>query len=124
MMISFKLGNDHHSKSKVKELMLKGLKFCSHFINLEKARKKLFKLTTKHNNEKTKRVISYGSGYLLKAVFDYDYCTNKVLHKFMDKKYYIPRNYDKFLRQLYNDYTLDPPQEMQNPIHPIEDIKF
>lgn len=124
MMISFKLGNDHHSKSKGKELVLKGLKFCSHFINVNKQKQKLNKLLIKHNNKKTKRVISYGSGYLLKAVFDSDYCTNRILHKFMDKEYYIPKNYDKFLRQLYNDYMQLPPKEKQAPIHPIEDIKF
>lgn len=124
IMISFKLGNDHHSESLLKEIIIKMIKFCSYFISLDKSRKVLFKLINKYNNKKTKRVISYGSRHMLKSVFDYDFCTNSIMHKFMNKECYIPKDYDNYLRKLYGDYELDLPKEMQNPIHPIEDIKF
>ena len=124
IMISFKLGNEHHSKSKAKELVLRLLKFASHFINLEKTKKKLYKLMTKHNIEDTKRVISYGSGYLLKAVFDKDYCNDRILHEFEGKKYYITKNYDRFLKQFYGDYMKLPPEEKRHPVHSLKKIKF
>ena len=124
MMISFKLGNDHHSKKRLREFTLKFLKFCSHFINVKKSQKKLYKALTKHKNDKTKRVISYGSQYFFKAVFDNSFTKDRVLHKFGPKEYYISKDYDKFLTQLYGDYMKLPPKEKQHPLHPIEKIKF
>ena len=38
---------------------------------------------------------------------------NRILHKFEDKMFYIPENYDALLRLRYGDYMMPPPKDKQ-----------
>ncbi|MCQ2814853.1 MAG: LicD family protein [Bacilli bacterium] len=46
-------------------------------------------------------------------IFDKNICDYRILHKFEEYEFYIPKSYDKVLTSLYNDYMKLPPIEQQ-----------
>lgn len=58
--------------------------------------------------------ISYGDE---SRVFEAKWFEERMVVPFENDKYYIPKGYDSFLRQLYGDYMVLPPKEMQESHH-------
>ena len=49
--------------------------------------------------------------YFNREILKKDYLEDRVLVDFEDAKFYAPRNYDGYLRQLYGDYMTPPPEK-------------
>ena len=124
ILIGNKNGNRSISKSWIKSIVLKLIHLCSHIIPEKKKKKQLIKHMTKYNDQDTERVICYGGRYLLKEIFLTKHLEKRVLHKFENQKFYIPKYYDEFLTNLYGDYMTPPPKEKRCPEHLISEIKF
>ena len=123
IMLFRKLGNTTYGNTKIKNFIIKVLFFASKFYSVETLKKRLFKNMTKYNYlEDNYKIISYGGSYLLKEIYDKEWFKEKVLHKFENKKFYIPKEYDKYLSQIYGDYMKLPPKEEQIPKHEVEKI--
>ena len=45
-----------------------------------------------------------------------------MLHKFEDKEFYIPKEYDKYLTGVYGNYMELPPEEKRISHHEVEKI--
>lgn len=43
--------------------------------------------------------------------------TERIMHKFEDREYWIPKKYDEFLRTVYGDYMQLPPEHRRVPLH-------
>lgn len=80
---------------------------------------KLEKLAKKYENEKTKEVgvLSFLGYSRTKSVFKRELLSNCIPHFFEKDEYPIPKEYDKYLQQLYGDYMTPPPAEERLPRH-------
>lgn len=63
-----------------------------------------------------------GAGKLIciqgnEGTYDEQDFKERILHRFEDAQFYIPKGYDKILRVVYGDYTQLPPVEMRKPHH-------
>ncbi len=124
MMYSNKLGNQSFSDSKIKNFILKLIKWASFFISTNKCKKKLYKNMTKFNNQKTNKIICYGGRYLLREILPNNYIENRILHKFEEYEFYITKNYDNYLSFVYGNYMELPPKEKRCSEHLIAELKF
>ena len=83
------------------------------------------KLARKTNEMVKKACTNYNSKVFVNTgpqeVFWTKYFDEKILHKFEDTEFYIPKEYDAVLKSRYGDYMKLPPLEMQVPHH-ISDI--
>ena len=88
------------------------LKFYSLFINKEKFVKKYIKFSKKYSNVKDSNYVGcLFSPYKLKECFEKKWFDNQIEYIFENKKYSGPKEYDKYLSQLYGDYMKLPPLE-------------
>ena len=49
--------------------------------------------------------------YFNREILKKEYLEERVLVDFEDAKFYAPRDYDGYLRQLYGDYMTPPPEK-------------
>lgn len=72
--------------------------------------KKLLSLVDKSAYEKSDYVACLiWPTYYNKEILKKEYLENRILVDFEDAKFYAPKNYDGYLRQLYGDYMTQPP---------------
>lgn len=111
-------------KANVIEKLKDNLKrFFINFIPLTILKKERFKLCTKYRYLENNFVITKYGGNLRKNINNYTSYSNFVLHKFEDSEFYIPKDYDSILKNLYGDYMQLPPiEERRN--HGIVDYDF
>ena len=122
-IIAFKLDFKFASKG-IKKLILDIIKFNSKFYNIDKVKKKYYKILEKHNRKNSNRVINHGGVYLLKEITDKKMFTDTIRHEFEKHKFTIPKDYDEYLTQIYGDYMQLPPKEKRVSHHLVEIIKF
>lgn len=122
ILYSKKTGTQPVSSDLKKNIILKILSLFSIFISTKRCKNALMKSMTKFHN--TNRITNYGGRYLLKEVTDKNFVEERMLHKFEDKKVYISKNYDKYLKNIYGDYMKLPPKKERQPAHLITEIKF
>ena len=56
-------------------------------------------------------IAQYNTPYFNKVIFDKDIYDDIAEYEFEGEKFYGPKNYDKYLKYLYNDYMKLPPKE-------------
>lgn len=100
------------------------LKFLSLFISKSRCKKQLNTLYHKYDYLDNYNLISYGGTYIFKEIVDIDYYQDLIEGEFENKKFYIPKKYDKYLKNLYGDYMKLPPKDKQFSHHEIVEIKF
>ena len=124
IMQANKNGNQSVSDSFLRSIILKIIYLISFLVPRKFCQKHLIKIMRKYENIETKRVICYGGKWLFKEMFPAKYFNERILHKFEDGKFYITKDYDTFLTNLYGDYMKLPPKEKRCPEHLISEIKF
>ena len=122
-IIAFKLNFSFASKG-IRRIILNIIKFNSKFYSINKTKKKYYKLIEKSNKKKTSHCISHGGVYLLKETFPKELFEEIITHKFEDSDFNIPKNYDKYLTQIYGNYMKIPPKEKQISNHLVQNIKL
>ena len=87
----------------------------------------IYKLTDKIvcRKKEAKYCMNYYSNYKWTKQFrDVNVIGNGVLHTFENYNFYIPENFDLYLRQIYGDYMVLPPKEKRGIQHNVKDISF
>lgn len=100
------------------------LKFMSLFYSKERCKYKLNKLYHKYDSNKKYKIVSYGGTYIFKEICDINYFDNLIEGEFENRKFLIPKEYDKYLTDIYGDYMKLPPVEKRKSHHEIIEIKF
>ena len=67
---------------------------------------------------------SYSSYAFERIVYPKSIFDNRVLHKFEDAFFYIPVGWDSYLKIIYGDYMVLPPEEKRGIQHTINRIEF
>lgn len=87
-----------------------------------------YKCMTKYNHNSGKKVCSfdlYGiNNYLKKSIMDIEDIFPIYYTKFCEYEVPVPREYDKYLKNVYGDYMKYPSLEMRKPHHLDIDIEF
>lgn len=123
MILLKKYGHLSAMEDKKKNFIIKIIGLLSIFYNKERLKRRLVKFMTKDNKKNTKKLVSYAGVYVGKEIFDSDCLDDVVEHKFEKGKFYIPKNYDKYLTHYYGDYMKLPPKE-KRVTHPIVSVTF
>ena len=123
MILLKKYGYLKRMEDKKKNFIIKIIGIVSLFYNKERLRKRITKIMTSENDKETNAYASYAGVYPGKEIFDKHFFDEKIEHEFEGKKFFIPKNYDPYLKQYYGDYMKLPPEE-KRVTHPIVEIKF
>lgn len=115
------LGNLKFGKKKVAFFFLDLLSYIvpSRFLV-----NKLINNMTKYNSVETKRVCSFGGYYgYQKETTKREYFQNVHNHKFENHDFLISDSYDEFLRSMFGDYMILPPEEERH-THEFQKLNF
>ena len=123
MILLKKYGHLKRMEDKKKNFIIKIIGIVSIFYNKERLRKRIIKIMTSENDKETSKYVSYAGVYPGKEIFDKHFFDEKIEHEFEGKKFFIPKNYDPYLKQFYGDYMKLPPKE-KRVAHPVVEIKF
>lgn len=123
MILLKKYGHLKKMEDKKKNYIIKIIGIVSLFYNKKRLRKRIVKIMTKYNDKETSKYTSYAGVYPGKEIFDKYFFDEKIEHEFEGKKFFIPKNYDPYLKQFYGDYMKLPPKE-KRVAHPVVEIKF
>ena len=99
------------------------LKVASLFISKKGIIKKINKIVNKYNDVDTGYVTNFSTPYFNKSRFNKQWLNERTLLNFENGKYMCPKNYDSYLKYIYNDYMTLPPIE-KRVSHGIVDIEF
>ncbi len=93
-------------------------------LNKEKKWKELFdKNAQRYNNINTTKVVNLCGAYSYKKELkDRYYLESLILHKFEGLMISIPENYDSYLREVYGDYMVLPPESQRVSRHGVSFI--
>lgn len=119
-ILYFKTGNNISAKDLPRKIVLKLLKFYSHFTSIEKTKKKIIRISKIYNNKNTNTVAIYGGIRFTKEIIDKSYLLNITEHTFEDSKFYIPKDYDLLLKHFYGDYMKIPPENERINHQPVK----
>ena len=89
-------------------------------IGLERIEKKEKKLLLKYGFNHSEKVCCFFGAYGLKEVIPRSFLGERCLSEFEGHQYYIPANYDAFLKKMYGDYMQLPPIEKRIARHDTE----
>ena len=92
--------------------------FLSIFYSKKYIDNKLIKIKTKY--KKSDIVTSYCENDIVPTTM----FTERVLHKFENKEYYIPKDYDLYLKANYGDYMKLPPEDKRTTFHACVSFKL
>ena len=87
--------------------------FARMFLNTRSIITKINEISKEQDFEDCETVAFQVLGYGIKEVTKRSDYNNRILMKFVDDLFYIPSNYDQYLKQLYGDYMTLPPKEEQ-----------
>ncbi|MDR3587302.1 MAG: LicD family protein [Desulfosporosinus sp.] len=88
--------------------------------SLQRCREKAMK---EYSNQTTSRVCSTATMYSYKKhVMQRSSYENGVLLEFEGGMYYAPREWDTYLKQIYGDYMMLPPEEMRKPSFDVYEV--
>lgn len=98
-------------------------RIVSAFIPKRFLKNKIYKLMLMYNEDKNNsyNYITYG-GFGLIEILPYDICSHTMNHKFGDREYPIPKEYEKYLTKLYGDYMKLPPKEQRENGHGVKKL--
>ena len=114
---------DLSGESKLRKLLYGVLKCISCVRSLDGWRKTATRVRNRYNDGSATYTTNMYSGY------DYEreavpcgMLEDTVPHKFEQGEYSVPREYDRFLRQIYGDYMQLPPEDQRVGLHEIQDL--
>lgn len=81
-------------------------------------------VATWYDDSPQKKIMNFYTPYRMKEIFDVRMYQNFIEHVFEDRKFYIVKEYDLFLRQIYGDYMKLPPEEQRCTRHTITELKL
>ena len=99
------------------------LKVMSLFISSKRIIKKINKITNKYNDIETEYVANFATTYFNKNKYKKEWLIKKCELDFEGRKFLCIKNYDKYLKYLYNDYMKLPPKEKRI-THDVVEIKY
>ena len=99
------------------------LKFLSLFISKKSIIKKINKITNKYNDQDTEYIANFSTTYFNKTRYKKEWFMDTVLLNFEEGKFLCPKNYDAYLKYLYNDYMQLPPEDKRIN-HSVVEIKY
>ncbi len=103
---------DFDAKDSIKHKKTKKiLNFFSKFINKKHFIKKYERVSQKYNNINSNYVASLFSPYKLKECFEKCWFDDRRKYNFEEFQFFGPKDYDKYLSQLYGNYMKLPPKE-------------
>lgn len=94
-----------------KKIELVILKIFSIFLSKKYLKNKLKKLVSKYNNQDTKYVCNYATPYFNKFLFEKKWFDSYAFYEFEKAKFMSLKDYDTYLKYVYNDYMTLPPVE-------------
>ena len=96
------------------------VKFITLFIPKNYLKSTLKKRMKKYNNVSCNNIIVYGCTYPFdKEIRNKNLFEELVKYDFEDTKFYSFKNYDKYLKEMYNDYMTLPPENKRK-IHVLD----
>ena len=119
MKKGYKIDND----TLFKKMAIIVLKILSLFMSSKFVIKKFHKITNKYNNKNTNYLVNYSTAYLNKGEFNREWFTDLIDMPFEDGIYYGLKEYDNYLKYVYNDYMTLPPVEKRRS-HGIIGVEF
>ena len=123
MMLLLKQRYIINTSSLIKKIEKLILRILSIFVTKKFIIKKINKIINLYNYETTKCICNFSTAYFKKNRYDRDWFSDIAILKFEDKEFLCPKNYDEYLKYLYNDYMKLPP-ENKRINHSIVNIKY
>lgn len=123
MILLKKYGHLKRMEDKKKNFIIKIIGIISIFYNKKRLKKRINRIMTSENCKETSKYASYAGSYPGKEIFDKKLLDERIEAEFEGKKFFIPKNYDSYLKHYYGDYMKLPPKE-KRVSHPVVEIKF
>ena len=99
--------------------MIKCFKYSNNiFYSKKYIDNKLIKIKAKYKKGNTI------TSYCINDIVPTKILTERVLHKFENKEYYIPEDYDLYLKSNYGDYMKLPPEDKRTTFHACVSFKL
>lgn len=113
--------NPNNGKKGLKKIVRYTISFALHLLwgnhfDFDKYTEKLVNKKTNDNNKYVSILYDRTKNNCCDA-YPRDYFEKPLLHAFEDSYFYIPKDYDKILRQLYGSYMELPPEKERVPHH-------
>lgn len=103
--------NLSHAKKNIKFFLKFFLKMYSKFIGKKRIQKKYNKILNEcQNYNHSKYVACVWPTYGIKEILSVEKIKPKKLYKFENKKFYGPKDYDYYLKKIYGNYSILPPE--------------
>ena len=96
-----KSGNKLIEHTFVRKLSVYIIKFLSIFYTKKRCLKKLEKLYHKYDYEDNYNLVNYGGVYISKEICDSNTFDNLIEWEFENNKFYVSKDYDKYLSNIY-----------------------
>lgn len=94
------------------------------FRNREKLKESYLSAAQEYNKVQTVYMYNSGEPEDVKYPMPPDLLSDLILHKYEDKEFYIPRDYDYYLKTAYGNYMKLPPEGERENMHTIEKVKY
>lgn len=112
-------------KYTIKKTIFYFLKFISYFVTYKILQKNLFRQMTLFNYDTTQKVVTFGGSYgYRKETLERQWVDNLSVVCFEGEEFLAIKEYDKYLRWLYDDYMTPPPEYKRKSNHKIIEIDF
>lgn len=118
-----KIGYDANPDSASKKVLYGISNIASKFRSVDSLKKSIQKTLTKYNNSETPFIFTNGSYRYEKETLKRSWATDLAELPFETEKFMGAKDYDGFLKHLYNDYMQLPP-ENQRDKHAVINIDF
>jgi lipopolysaccharide cholinephosphotransferase len=114
---------DLAGESRLRKLIYGAMTLVSRVQSLESLRKTMLRVRNRYNNGKATHVVCMCSCYSFeRECVPSQMLADTVSHKFENGSFSIPREYDRFLRQIYGDYMQLPPEDQRVGRHEIQGL--
>lgn len=100
------------------------IKVIAAFFSTQKMITMFETISQKHNSQSTEYVFCNSNENYAKIVLPRCVIENLTTHKFEDDEFYIPENWDLYLKTVYGEYMTLPPLEQRENRHKIIEVKF
>ena len=99
-------------------------RFLSCFAGADRLKRDYESAAQQNNGIRTEYMFNSGEPEDVKYPMPAEMLSDLILHKFEDKEFWIPRDYDGYLKTAYGDYMKLPPENERENMHSIEEVKI
>lgn len=112
-------------KNFIKWNICKALKLFSKMYTYNYLHNKFYKIMTKYNNITTNKIVTFGGASSFeKETLKYNWIKELEKKDFEKIEFYIPKEWNEYLKHFYGDYMTPPPFEKRYEGHNIIEIKL